>query len=74
MSFPTVNQLEGLVPADPKLYADVHSRYTDRRFTAAVAAMQGMLAISYKPEVLAKRSVGFADALLAELSKAREND
>jgi len=46
----------------------------DRRFTAAVAAMQGMLAtedtdIGFEPYRAAERAVGFADALLAELSK-----
>ena len=46
----------------------------DRRFTAAVAAMQGMLASEppdgeYKPHTLCQRARIYADALLEELNK-----
>lgn len=52
----------------------------DKRFTAAVNAMQGILesgtfgtALEAAPKIVAKLSIRMADALIAELEKGEQN-
>ena len=54
------------------LQIEERERREQRRFDAAVAAMQGMLAHGYGGhENIARHSIAYADALLAELDKAK---
>jgi hypothetical protein len=53
----------------------VNSATNDRRFQAAVAAMQGLLALELETfEAVAENAVAYADALLAELDKEQSDD
>jgi len=58
---------------DGPIQDDVYTGLTKREY-AAIAAMQGYLAshAGAVAQVLAKRSIAYADALLAELEKQKE--